>query len=362
MRRVSIVDRDWSMPPSTVVHSCRRARPSRLPAAGGSSHRPGTRHAIDFISISAQRFTPVDGRPAGEVGHCGDQQTAMLRSLARVHARHFLRRVAAIGRRQARRSRHRHRTAQRSSNKADTGSLLGCDPDGSGFHHQRRSDLGWFPPKIPRPVRMHRAAGRLHAFVAHPGTAGDMVPGAKVRAPLRVCGTGAGGRGESHEWQSTEKPAKAGPSVTDQEALHSTAEGRPGKLEIMPTKPMATQRDLTLAYSPGRGRSGASHRRRSERSPTTTRRGQSRRGDHQRHGHSRPRQSRRARREAGDGRQGGPLQALRRCRFHRPRSRHPGRRRLHQLRCAISGRPSAASIWKTSRRRTASSSKAGCAS
>ena len=27
--------------------------------------------------------------------------------------------------------------------------------------------------------------------------------------------------------------------------------GRPGKLEIVPTKPMATQRDLSLAYSPG---------------------------------------------------------------------------------------------------------------
>nr|WP_246734101.1 NADP-dependent malic enzyme [Oharaeibacter diazotrophicus] len=29
------------------------------------------------------------------------------------------------------------------------------------------------------------------------------------------------------------------------------AQGRPGKLEVMPTKPMATQRDLSLAYSPG---------------------------------------------------------------------------------------------------------------
>ncbi len=46
-------------------------------------------------------------------------------------------------------------------------------------------------------------------------------------------------------------PVKAGPSVTDQEALKFHAEGRPGKLEISPTKPMATQRDLSLAYSPG---------------------------------------------------------------------------------------------------------------
>ncbi len=47
------------------------------------------------------------------------------------------------------------------------------------------------------------------------------------------------------------KPVKAGPSVTDQEALKFHSEGRPGKLEIVATKPMATQRDLSLAYSPG---------------------------------------------------------------------------------------------------------------
>ncbi|MGE0502715.1 MAG: NADP-dependent malic enzyme [Rhizobiaceae bacterium] len=42
-----------------------------------------------------------------------------------------------------------------------------------------------------------------------------------------------------------------GPSVSAQEALDFHAQGRPGKLEITPTKPMATQRDLSLAYSPG---------------------------------------------------------------------------------------------------------------
>ena len=41
------------------------------------------------------------------------------------------------------------------------------------------------------------------------------------------------------------------PSITDQEALHFHSRGRPGKLEIIATKPMATQRDLSLAYSPG---------------------------------------------------------------------------------------------------------------
>ena len=47
------------------------------------------------------------------------------------------------------------------------------------------------------------------------------------------------------------KAAKTGPSVTDQEALNFHSSGRPGKLEITATKPMATQRDLSLAYSPG---------------------------------------------------------------------------------------------------------------
>ena len=40
-------------------------------------------------------------------------------------------------------------------------------------------------------------------------------------------------------------------SITDEEALEFHRRGKPGKLEINPTKPMATQRDLSLAYSPG---------------------------------------------------------------------------------------------------------------
>src|SRR6202453_2837258 len=41
------------------------------------------------------------------------------------------------------------------------------------------------------------------------------------------------------------------PSITDQEALLSHSRGGPANTKIMPTKPMATQRDLSLAYSPG---------------------------------------------------------------------------------------------------------------
>jgi malate dehydrogenase (oxaloacetate-decarboxylating)(NADP+) len=40
-------------------------------------------------------------------------------------------------------------------------------------------------------------------------------------------------------------------TISDEEALQFHQRGKPGKLEITPTKPMATQRDLSLAYSPG---------------------------------------------------------------------------------------------------------------
>ena len=41
------------------------------------------------------------------------------------------------------------------------------------------------------------------------------------------------------------------PSLTDEEALAFHRYPRPGKLSVTPTKPMATQKDLSLAYSPG---------------------------------------------------------------------------------------------------------------
>ena len=51
------------------------------------------------------------------------------------------------------------------------------------------------------------------------------------------------------------KAARMSDEPTDQfserEALLFHSEGRPGKIEIIASKPMATQRDLALAYSPG---------------------------------------------------------------------------------------------------------------
>src|SRR5262245_60389025 len=38
---------------------------------------------------------------------------------------------------------------------------------------------------------------------------------------------------------------------TEQEALLFHSQGRPGKLEVVATKPMASRRDLSVAYSPG---------------------------------------------------------------------------------------------------------------
>src|SRR4051812_17873227 len=61
---------------------------------------------------------------------------------------------------------------------------------------------------------------------------------------------------EARAVQGVEMSEKKGgrqsrPTFTDQEALLFHSQGRPGKLEVVATKPMATQRDLSLAYSPG---------------------------------------------------------------------------------------------------------------
>ena len=131
---------------------------------------------------------------------------------------------------------------------------------------------------------------------------------------------------------SAGKKGGSRPHFTDQEALQFHSQGRPGKLEVVATKPMATQRDLSLAYSPGvaipvlaiAADPGLRLRLHGE--------GQSGRRHHQRHRDSGPRQSRRAGLQAGDGRQGRPVQALRRHRCLRSRGQYRGPGRIHQLR------------------------------
>src|SRR4030066_1290912 len=39
--------------------------------------------------------------------------------------------------------------------------------------------------------------------------------------------------------------------ITKEEALEYHSKGRKGKIEVIPTKPCSTQRDLSLAYTPG---------------------------------------------------------------------------------------------------------------
>ncbi|WP_084506959.1 NADP-dependent malic enzyme [Geminicoccus roseus] len=51
--------------------------------------------------------------------------------------------------------------------------------------------------------------------------------------------------------RGTTSAGEGGMSVTAEEALDLHARGRPGKIEITPTKPLTTARDLSLAYSPG---------------------------------------------------------------------------------------------------------------
>ena len=66
--------------------------------------------------------------------------------------------------------------------------------------------------------------------------------------------------------------------------------------------------------------------------------------------------------EAGDGRQGRAVQALRRHRRHRPRRSTPRTSTSSSTAVRFLGPASAASTWRTSRRRNASSSSSGCAS
>lgn len=57
--------------------------------------------------------------------------------------------------------------------------------------------------------------------------------------------------GLSGERKSKTMSKSADTAFTRQDALQFHQMGKPGKLEIVPTKPVSTQRDLSLAYSPG---------------------------------------------------------------------------------------------------------------
>ena len=146
-------------------------------------------------------------------------------------------------------------------------------------------------------------------------------------------------------------------SIRDQEARDYHFLGKPGKIEVVPTKPCLTARDLSLAYTPGRGRALPRHREEPRGRLQVHEQGQPRGGPLQRHGGPGPRRHRRPRGQAGHGRQGRPLQAVRAawtCSTSRSTRTTPTR----SSRSASSSSPrSAASTSRTSRPPSASTSK-----
>ena len=146
-----------------------------------------------------------------------------------------------------------------------------------------------------------------------------------------------------------------------QEALDYHSQGRPGKIQVSPTKPFKNQRDLSLAYTPGVAEPCLEIAKRPEDAYLLHDPGQSRGCGLQRHGGARPGQHRRARRQAGDGGQGDPLQGVRRHRRVRPRGRLDRPRRPDPLLPAARADRRGASTWRTSAPRTASTSRSGCA-
>lgn len=56
---------------------------------------------------------------------------------------------------------------------------------------------------------------------------------------------------ENSEIKEEKMMKSARPKITEEMALNYHEEGRPGKIEVMPTKPYQSQLDLSLAYSPG---------------------------------------------------------------------------------------------------------------
>ncbi len=110
-----------------------------------------------------------------------------------------------------------------------------------------------------------------------------------------------------------------------------------------------------------RRRAGSGHRRGRGARLRLHDQGQFRRRHHQRYRHSGPRQSRRAGGQAGDGRQGGSVQALRRHRLRSISKSPPKIPTKSSIASSCSARAGAASISRTSRRRNASSSSRSCA-
>ena len=109
---------------------------------------------------------------------------------------------------------------------------------------------------------------------------------------------------------------------------------RPGKIAVAPTKDLLNQRDLALAYSPGVAAACEEIVADPAKARDAHRARQPGRGDHQRHRGAGPRRHRPAGRQAGDGRQGGAVQEVRRHRRlrHRDQRARPRQAGRHHRR------------------------------
>ena len=100
-------------------------------------------------------------------------------------------------------------------------------------------------------------------------------------------------------------------AVTKQQTLDYHFGERPGKIEVIPSKPCRTQRDLSLAYTPGVAIPCLEIEKNPRDAFKYTARGNPGRRDQQRHGGARSGRYWRTGWKASDGRQGRSVQAFR---------------------------------------------------
>ena len=151
--------------------------------------------------------------------------------------------------------------------------------------------------------------------------------------------------------------------IRPEDALEYHSSAPAGKLSVTPTKPCRTQRDLSLAYTPGRRRPCLEIERDPSLAYKYTAKGNLVAVVTQRH--RRPRAWATSAPLAGKPVMEGkarPLQALRRYRRVRYRAGHARIPTRSSAPASCSSRPSAASTWKTSRRPSASTSRKSCGS
>ena len=143
---------------------------------------------------------------------------------------------------------------------------------------------------------------------------------------LSPCHARDNARTHAQERLMESEKTKNAKSDLDEAALFFHKYPTPGKLEIQATKPLGNQRDLALAYSPGVAAPCLAIRD----DPATAADYTSRANLVARHlqwqCRARPRQYRAACLQAGDGRQGGTVQEVRRHRRLRYRDRRAGNR------------------------------------